>query len=32
MTVEFAGWDGQARDQASQAVQDFKAYLDGPQG
>ena len=28
MTVEFAGWDGQAKDQASQAVQDFKAYLE----
>jgi type I restriction enzyme R subunit len=26
--VEFAGWDGQAKDQASQAVQDFKAYLE----
>ncbi|MCE5264815.1 MAG: DEAD/DEAH box helicase family protein [Deltaproteobacteria bacterium] len=25
--VEFAGWDRQAEDQASQAVQDFKAYL-----
>ena len=28
MTVEFAGWDGQAKDQANQAVQDFKAYLE----
>jgi type I restriction enzyme, R subunit len=27
-TVEFAGWDGQARDQANQAVQDFQAYLE----
>jgi len=26
-TVEFAGWDGQAEDQASRAVQDFQAYL-----
>ena len=26
--VEFAGWDGQAQDQASRAVQDFKAYLE----
>ena len=26
--VEFAGWDGQAKDQASQAVQDFKAYME----
>ena len=31
-TVEFAGWDGQAQDQASRAVQDFQAYLESPQG
>lgn len=27
-TVEFAGWDGQAKDQAAQLVQDFKSYIE----
>lgn len=27
-TVEFAGWDGQARDQAALIIEDFKAYIE----
>jgi type I restriction enzyme R subunit len=27
-TVEFAGWDGQAKDQAAQLVQDFRTYIE----
>ena len=29
--LEFAGWDGQARDQAAELVRDFKAYIEAHQ-